>query len=523
MQNKYLKGGINWRQAPWHEDLAKKKQCVLMQNLRWVDDYAETIPGTKKYHGKSLGTVSGASSESPVTAIMPYYNDQTDDYVLLAASGRSIYKKDESANEFSELVGALTPNSIFSSATRYGTMYIPSVADGLKKYSGGNQIEKVGGGATQPGSFRVIVYMKEIDRLFGISDDAILGQISWCELGEPEVWDGASVERFKLKDGERVEGAEVLFGKLIIFCTYSVWIYYVQGNEENWRLEEAPTSVGCVAPNTIKKMGKQIWFMGESPEFQLGIYSFNGSDSTLLTDDMSPLFDRANKHRLRHACAGIRDSLYLVSFAIDSSVKNNICLDIDSSSVKEDGSPAIYGPHTFGFYSSVTLNNRQKSKEFLIGGEDDGFIYVESGTTFKSTNGVDGELIQPYFQSRTHNGDDWEIIKRYSEVNVMFRPRGYFDVKLRWILSSGVNPTTSIWKPSAQAVSYAGEFNIYEKPLLGTPYVYGFTEYPGPKCLGTSIQIEILSDSLNGRIAFDEYGFKDKAVRTARKVQRYAL
>ncbi len=61
-------------------------------------------------------------------------------------------------------------------------MYIPSVVDGLKKYSGGTVIEQVGGGDTQPGAFRVLVYMKEIDRMFGISDNAVYGQITWSNL-----------------------------------------------------------------------------------------------------------------------------------------------------------------------------------------------------------------------------------------------------------------------------------------------------------------------------------------------------
>lgn len=509
------KGGVNWRLPAWHEDMGKRNQCVMMQNLRYHKDFFESVPGTRKFHGTSVGT-------SPITAIMPYYNDQTDDFKLLMASGDSIYKRNEASNEFETLISALSPNSIYSSAIRYDTMYIPSVKDGLKKYLGGNQIEPVGGGSTAPGNFRQVLYMKEIDRLFGISDDAIFGQISWCESGQPENWDGASVERFKLKDGERVEGGEVLYGKLIVFCTYSVWIYYVSGNEENWKLEEAPTTIGCVAPNTIKKFGNKIYYLGESPRSQLGVYSFNGSTSDLLTDDMHPFFELANPNKKRNACAEIHDDLYTVSLAVGFSETNNYSVDLDLVNLKEDGTPAMYGPHTFAFYSSAVLNGRQNDKEFLMGDESDGFVYYESGTTLKSVNGNDGQLLQNRFLSRIHNDENFEMMKRYQNISVYYRPTGSFNGILKYYLSNGSNPYEMRFNPNIQSFGYAGDFNVYEKPLFSIPGIYPFMEFPGVEALGTSIQIELLNNIIGERLNFDGYGYQAKEVHKVRRAQVYA-
>lgn len=510
-----FKGGINWQLPAWHPDLKEKQQCVLMRNLRYQNDFVDTIPGTRRYHGTQL-------QNAPVTAILPYYNDQTDAYVGLAACGTSIYKKNAQLNEYSEIKGALTPGSIFTSAMRYDTLYIASVNDNLKKYLGGNVIEDVGVGDTAPGSFRVIIYMKEIDRLFGISDNAILGQITWCDAGEPEIWDGANVERFKLKKGERVEGAEILFGKLIILCTYSTWIYYVSGNEENWRLEEAPTTVGCVAPNTIRKVGSAIWFLGEAPELELGVYRFNGSTCDLMTHDIDPMFEQVNRDRLRWACAELHSDLYTLSFSSGFQVVNDVSIDLDTINTKSDGTPAIYGPHSFGFVSSCVLNGRQNNKEFLMGSED-GFIYYETGTTFKSTNSVDGSLIDQRFLSRSDNNGKMDVMNQYSTVSLFFRPRGYFSAKVGYYISNGSLVNTFSFNNNAAVVGFAGDFDAYFNHLEGTPEIYEFQEYLPMSARGTAIQIEVSNLTLNGRIAFDAYKFNYDELYPTQRKQVYSV
>lgn len=509
-------GGVNWRLPPWHKDMTERKQCVLLQNLRYRSDWVESILGTRKYQSTSVGT-------DPITAIMPYYNDQTDDFSLLMASGSKVYRKNQSTNEFDTIASGLSLNSIYSSVIRHGVMYIPSVKDGLKKYLGGTQLESVGGGDTAPGSFRYIIYMKENDRLFGISDDAIFGQISWCDLGDPETWDGASVERIKLEYGERVEGAEILYGKLIIFCTYSVWIYYVSGNEENWRLEKAPTNIGCVAPNTIKKVGNEIYYLGESPRNRLGVYAFNGSTSRYLTDDMFPFINLCNRNKLRNACAEVHDDLYTFTLAIGASETNNYCLDLDLLQSKADGTPAIFGPHPFGFFSACVLDGRKNNKQFLMGDQQDGFVYYENGNSFKSTNGgSDGQLMQGRFLSMVHNDGNFETMRRYENLFVNFRPRGFFNAKVNYYLSTGTYGTTMDFNQNAQAVGFAGDFNIYEKYFYGTPELYKFWEPLGAGALGTSIQIEIVNDNIGERIAFDAYGYSKTDLHTVKRAQLYA-
>lgn len=364
--------GINWRLPAW---LLPQKQCVYLQNLRYSDGFLETVPGTQRYHITSLGS-------DPVTALMPYYNDESGKFHLLAASGGTIYRRNDPANEFTVLKSGFTKNQIYSHTIRHNVMYIPT-KDGLYKYPGFEQLEKVGDGDTAPRAFQVIIWIKEVDRMFGARDFERPGLISWCDYQTPEVWDGANLDQMKFQKGEIVENLGTLYGKLIVANTYSIWVYYVGGNEENWSLESAPTAEGCIAWRTWKKVGNEYWFLSKNPDSTIGVYAFNGSTSRLLTDDITPLLERINPDKIGNCVAEIHGGLYTLSFPLDFSTVNDYSVDLDSMNLKEDGTPAIYGPHTFGFYSSCVLNTRNKDGEFLMGDESDGFVYKEGGQTFK--------------------------------------------------------------------------------------------------------------------------------------------
>jgi len=498
-------GGCNWFDDPWELDDA---ECFLTQNFRLRGGTIDSIPGTQRFHDTALA--------GNATCIMPYYNDETDNSEILCAAGPNIYKRNKQSNAFAILKGGLTPNKISSFCTRFSIMYIPSETDRMLKYLGGQTIETVGSGATQPDNFKQLLYMREIDRIFGIRNNSILGQIGWCELSDPETWVGDSVERFKLKDGEIVEGGGVLYGKLIVFCTYTIWIYYVGGNEENWRLEEAPTNVGLRAFNTLRKVGSEWWFLGESPTSGLGIYAFNGSVCRKLTQHMQPLFDRINTEKINLCAAELHDDLYTFSFPYGSDTFPRNSIDLDTIIVREDGTPAIYAMHDFGFQASAVLNSRHYDKEFLMCDPNDGYIYKEHGTTWKSTHDTVGQTIINRFVSKIYS-DEINLMKLYRECGVLFRPTGYFQANFSIYFSYGTNPAQNPYFPAGYRGSALGEFDVFQNRIEGSPQ---FSEawYPMAKN-GTSIQFEVNSSNNGNKLSVQgfRYGYKD--LYTVRKAQ----
>lgn len=505
-----LKNGINLRLPAY---ALPQGQCVYLQNLRVRDEVAESIDGTHKYHGTSLGS-------DPITAIIPYYNSETGVSKVLCASGGSIYLRDDAKNEFRSIKGGIQVNSIHSHATRQNVTYIPTKSNGMFKYLGGETIYTVGGGSTSAPNMTYIYYMREVDRIFGI----LAGQpdiLTWCDFQQPEIWDGANVDRIKSVDGDILVGIESLYGKLILFKQYSIWIYYVSGNEENWKLELAPTTVGCIAPNTIKRVGNEIWFLGDSPRTGIGVYAFNGSTSRLLTDDVTPFLERINKSLISTCCAEYHNELYTLSFPLDASLVNNYSIDLDSVNVKEDGSPAIYGPHTFGFYSSAVLNTTFRSGEHLYGDHSDGFVYREGGSSFKSDNGLNGNLIQNRFLSAIHNDGKWDIMKFYREASIYLVPRGFTNVRFR--LYRSFAPYAREYRFNQQANhprgAIYGDFDAVEMRVFGTPVLHKHTEYLGVDSRGTSIQFELINDVVDQKIAFQGYGYVSEDIYETKQVQ----
>lgn len=505
-----FKSGINWKDPLWNLD---DDECYLMNNFRNKNGFPETIKGTQRFHDTAL--------ESNCTHIMPYYNDETDLASVLCAAAGKIYKRDPQSNDFETIKDGLQHGGISSSVIRFGVMYIASEFDGLFKYLGGNQVEQVGTGITRPDPFKQILWMREIDRLFGIRSNATLGQILWCDLdsggsANPESWDAANVARFKLKNGERVEAAGILYGKLIVFCTYTVWIYYVSGNEENWRLEEAPTDVGLVAFNTLCKVGTEYWFLGESPEHGLGIYAFNGSTSRKLTEHMQPLFNRINKDNIQKCAAGLHDDLYTFSFPIDSDSYPRTSIDLDTIHLREDGTPAIYGVHDFGFIASCVLNSRHFNKEFLIADPNDGYIYKEHGDTWKATHKTAGTTIYQRFVTQIYS-DDVNIMKMYRELGVLFQPRGYFECIFNAYFSYGTFPVGSKHFPVGNEGSTLGEFNVFSNRVQGNPQL-SEAWYPMAK-RGSSVQFEIINNIKSRRLAIQGFRYGYKNLYTVRKAQ----
>jgi hypothetical protein len=79
------------------------------------------------------------------------------------------------------------------------------------------------------------------------------------------------------------------------------------------------------------------------------------------------------------------------------------------------------------------------------------------------------------------------------------------------------------FNPNADYVGFAGDFNVFEKPLQGTPDLYTYQCFPDMQaCRGTAIQFEILNETLNGEIAFDSYKYDFDEIHATRRVQSYA-
>lgn len=358
--------GVNLRLTASDLD---KTQALLMQNYDMgADEIVRSINGSVKFHGSYLGT-------NAPTLLHVNYNDEEKRNDILACCDEKILVKAQGSNEFTALISTFTPNVMRSAVTIRGKSYIANPKDGLYEYDGVSTISKI-----NDIKLRDIVVLKEVNRCFGITDN---NELVWTDDlttmgGTPQVWDGENIDTIPPTDGDRMEKLWVLNGRLIILCTNSIWTYYVNGSPENWRLEKETTSVGCIAPQTAKQPGGEIWFLGYSPSTGRGVYGFDGTSARLLSYDITPFLDKINESRIHLACAEYVGNLYKLSFAYGQSLENDYTFHFDTiRKNKLIDSPNIYGPHTYGFSASTILNTRDFHGEHIFARKatDGGRVY----------------------------------------------------------------------------------------------------------------------------------------------------
>lgn len=377
--------GVNMR-LPAYD--TPEGQALLLQNYDMThEEINEQIKGSSRYSGGTIGT-------NAPTAIIVNYNEQEDKQDVLVCVDDKIMKKNFGANEFSELYSGFTPNTIKEALNINNKTYFAHRKDGLFQYDGVGVIEKV-----NTILLKDIIYSKETNRCFGITD---AGELVWTDDlvdmgGVPIDWDGADVSTFAPTRGDTFEKLMIFNGRLVMFRTNSIWIQYILGGPTDWRPEKLSFSGGCIAPQTVRQVGQEIWFLGFSPETGRGVYALTAQGNVrLLSYDVEPFLNRINYHKIKDAVAEHVDNLYKISFAIDFSAENNYTFHFDTININKDsGSPLIYGPHTYGFSASTVLNTTKFRGEHLFAKK-----YTDGARVFKV-----GNYRTQHSEEMTDNGD----------------------------------------------------------------------------------------------------------------------
>ncbi len=348
--------GLNMR-LPGYE--TPEGQALILQNYDMShNEILEQIQGSVKYHGATLGT-------NAPTSIMVNYNELENKQDVLVAVDDTVLKKNFGSNEFENLLGGFTPNSIKQALNLENKTYIAAPFDGLFEYDGVSVIAKV-----NDIKLRDIIYSKETNRCFGIQAD---NDLVWTDDlatmgGVPLLWAGTNASIFPPTKGDIPEKLWILNGRLVILKTDSIWFQYILGGPTDWRPEKLSFPGGCIAAQTVRQVGQELWFLGFSAETGRGVYGVNGSGEVrLLSYDVEPFLDRINYHKIKDAVAEHVNNIYKISFAIDASLENDYTLHFDTININKDtGSPNIYGPHTYGFSASTVLNTTKFRGEHLF-------------------------------------------------------------------------------------------------------------------------------------------------------------
>jgi hypothetical protein len=513
------KGGINARLHP-HD--VSRNQWIAMQNVDMThDEHFTQIKGSTKFHGTSMGTIAAS-------AIMPCYNNELDTADILVAVEDKIYKKNLGANEMEELFSGLPADEIMFSLNEGNKQYIPHPTSGYYEYDGISKIIKI-----SDDKFRDIIMSKETNRAFATSA-VIPNAYNWTDDlvtmgGVPITWNPINTDTVPTTDGDSIEKIMFMRGRLVFFMTHSIWIEYVNGGPENWRYEKIPTTVGCIAPKSVRMVKDEIWFLGNSPESGVGLYAFNGSNVKLLSYDVESIFKRINPNRMTDACAEYFDNLYRLSFALDASITNNTTLHVDAINYNSETElPCFYGPHTYGFRASSNLNFKRFAGQMIFSQQraDGSWVFkVDDVMTQYATSAqtpgdlIAGVLISPiYCEEDGKDGKyDETWMKRYEKIYSMYPPAGNWYSTIE-ILDNLKNQTYTSWNQFMDGDNYKLEsFFLGMDPLDLSELAVK------PKLqdmLSNSFQLKISNFSVNTKLWWDSLTYDFRPVRRIRDTQR---
>lgn len=513
------KKGVNLRADGFNN----YEQFILMQNMDYTDrELYEQIKGSVKYHGTVL-------DNAEPTAIWVNYNEIENIQDVMVAISDKIYKKNFGSNEFTELYSGFTPGKIRFPVNLRSKSYIPHPVDGLYEFDGVSKITKV-----SQIQLKDMIVVKETNRCFAITAN---NELVWTDDlviigGVPIEWNALNIDLLPPTEGDVPEKIWFLNGRLVILMTHSIWIYYVNGSPTNWRPEKIATVVGCIAPKTARQIGAELWFLGYSPQTSVGLYGFNGSSVRLLSYDISRFLKRINPDYIFEAASEYSDNLYKLSIPIDSSIVNNYTFHFDTILVNEDtGAPCIYGPHTYGFSCSCTLNTRKFHGEHLFGrkASDGGRIYrvADYKTQYSSELVDDGNLIQTILLSSIIDTEQIEKavydnswIKKYQHIYLEHHPIGRGSCHVE------------IYKGHENEVSYA-----YDQYLEGNNFPLetisldnNALDFDGSETSGhindfnsDAIQIKVTNSDKNNKMVFKSLSYDAKPDRRKKYVQQVRI
>lgn len=516
-------GGINTR---LHAHDVGRNQAVLMQNIDMTHDQHYTqIKGSVQYHGTSLGSTQAAS------VIMICYNNELDTADVLVMADDKIYKKNLGTNEMVLLKSGLTSNRVQFYLNHHNKIYIPDPEFGLFEFDGIQTINQV-----NDIKMKDLIFSKETNRAFATRADIPNGY-NWTDdlttmHDAPINWNPLNADSVPSTEGDVIEKIMFMRGRLVFLLTNSIWIEYVNGGPENWRYEKIPTTVGCIAPKTVKMVKDEIWFLGNSPMSGVGLYAFNGSTVKLISYDVETIFKRINPNKIQEACAEYVDNIYKLSFALDASIENNVTLHVDALQYNSETElPNFYGLHTYGFKASAILNTKRFSGEHLFSALKGAasFIYKAHDvmTQYAVSIQTPGDLIPTVFLSpiyeeeETKDGKlDVTWMKRYEKFFSIFPPTGNWASTME-ILRGFKNEVYASWSQYMDGDNYKLEsFFLGQDPLDISDLAVQ------PKLqdvLSNSIQLKISNYSVNSKFWWDSVIYDVRPVRRIKEAGRVKI
>lgn len=121
----------------------------------------------------------------------------------------------------------------------------------------------------------------------------------WSEVGDFEKRGVENSAGFREGDGDVITNLVSYFTQLIIFKTSSIGALSGNSND-TFNLSEANNKYGCLSSRSAVVFEQKLWFLDEK-----GICEYNGANTTIVSNEIEPVFKRMNVPGARRFAAMI--------------------------------------------------------------------------------------------------------------------------------------------------------------------------------------------------------------------------
>jgi len=314
-------------------------------------EFSKSGPITKRKG--SLKYNSSEIASSPVHSLFrAYLSDGTK--FMLAIVGSTLYKGNDGAGTWAS-VGSVTTTNPATFAMWQDKVYIANGHTLVHSYDGTTL-------ATVATSPEILYIAFHRDRLYGTGDSSNPNTLYYSDIGDPATWDTAgNVFQVRENDGDVSTGIAPMQDFLAVYKKNSIWM--LAGNSDSdFSLFQVSASIGCDAPKSLVAYENLHYFLDRT-----GVYVFNGSQLTNISEKIQPVLDDIPRTELTTAVAVVYNRQYLLAHAKSGSAENDSIVMLD---LRLGGWVTWEGLNV----SSFTLWD---------GGDDEGEIYAgDSGSGF---------------------------------------------------------------------------------------------------------------------------------------------
>ena len=170
--------------------------------------------------------------------------------------------------------------------------------------------------------------------------------IIYSQLNQPDVLPITNYIQIKDDQGGAITGLQKLFDDLAVFMERGVYRLHIPSSEPtNWSLLESNENVGCIAPNSIVKVGSNIFFAGSDH-----IYSLDTSFNVVpLTDPIKDVYQGSTALESTRGIYDPKKQRILFSFGTDT--RYVYTLDL----LRFQGGEIVWNKHDMGTTAPVDM------------------------------------------------------------------------------------------------------------------------------------------------------------------------